>query len=112
MHPETTPNKARNRSRKWLAPIALVLGCSVCLLPGLLVGGVVGGTLGGALAWASGVSAWLAGGIFLLALGGFLTYRRIRATDSPNGESCSTSGACQTPACSCGGGPRDAVEAT
>lgn len=97
MHPDPTTGKAQSRSRSWFTPIALLLGCSICLLPGLLVGGA----LGGALTWASNVSAWLAGGLALFALGGFLVYRRFRSSGSSESAATTTGETCHSSGCGC-----------
>lgn len=88
-----TPERPK-RSGAWLPFAALIAGCSVCLLPGLLVGGV----LGGMLAWLDGAAAWVAGGAGLLIGAGLIA--RFRARTGRENSSCS----CGDAGCSCATG--------
>lgn len=82
--PDATKHEGAKRSRTLVGAIALLVGCSVCLVPGLLAGGV----LAGALSWLAGASAWVIGGLALLAgvtLLAFLRGRTKANTDSACG---------------------------
>lgn len=92
-----TPERPK-RSRAWLGFAALIAGCSVCLLPGLLAGGLLGGVLGGMLAWLGGAGAWVAGGAGLLMGIGLIALFRARTGRENSSCSCGDAG------CSCAAG--------
>ena len=82
-----TPER-RKRSRTWLGVVALLVGCSVCLLPGLLAGGVLGGALG----WFGGAPGWVVGFFILLMLVSLFAYLRSRLKTKAEGTSCACGG--------------------
>jgi hypothetical protein len=84
-----TPDRTK-RSRTWLGLVALLVGYSVCLLPGFLAGGVPGDTL----SWFGGASGWVVSGFALLAGVALFAYLRARLKHGAKGASFSCGGGC------------------